>query len=537
MPLQGTELAIVIVLFAAVSVLGFMASRWRKATSVSLDEWALAGRGFRSWVSWFVVGGDLYTAYTYVAVPALLFGSGAIGFYALPYVAIEYPLVFLIMIRLWSVCKTHGYVTAADFVRARFGSPTLALAVAITGVVATMPYIALNLLGIQAVLATMGISGSWPLIIAFVVLAAFTYKSGVRAPALISFVKDILVYIVIGVAIFYIPIRLGGWGHIFGSYNAHFKATPPGTASLLTGANQWQYITLALGSAFAIFLYPHSVTGVLTTRNRAVVKRTLAALPIYSFVLGLIALFGVMAIAGKIKPLTGTNGKPNTNTVVPNLFQHMFPSWFTGLAFAMIVIGALVPAAFMSIASANLFTRNIYKEYLRRDASEQEQTQVSKIVSLLVKAGALLFILLINPQFSINLQLLGGAIILQTLPSVMIGLYSRWLHRGALITGWAAGMIASIWTFYLTPDPALNEAHWGGTAFALSHLGLHTDVEIYIGFIGVVVNLLVSYGVTTALKALKTREGTDQTAPADYFTDVADRAPAAPAEPAVPTGA
>jgi len=203
----------------------------------------------------------------------------------------------------------------------------------------------------------------------------------------------------------------------------------------------------------------------------------------------------------------------------------------------MCSIGALVPAAFMSIASANLFTRNIYKEYLRRDASEQEQTQVSKIVSLLVKAGALLFILLINPQFSINLQLLGGAIILQTLPSVMIGLYSRWLHRGALITGWAAGMIASIWTFYLTPDPALNEAHWGGTAFALSHLGLHTDVEIYIGFIGVVVNLLVSYGVTTALKALKTREGTDQTAPADYFTDVADRAPAAPAEPAVPTGA
>jgi hypothetical protein len=118
-------------------------------------------------------------------------------------------------------------------------------------------------------------------------------------------------------------------------------------ASLLTGADQWQYITLALGSAFAIFLYPHALTGIITTRNRAVVKRTLAALPIYSFVPGLIALFGVMAIAGHIAPLTGPNGKPDTNTVVPSLFQHMFPSGFTGLAFAMIVIGALVPAAFM----------------------------------------------------------------------------------------------------------------------------------------------------------------------------------------------
>jgi SSS family solute:Na+ symporter len=529
MHVRSTELVIIVVLFALVSGMGFMASRWRRATRDSLDEWALAGRGFRSWISWFVVGGDLYTAYTYVAVPALLFGSGAIGFYALPYVAIEYPLVFLIMIRLWSVSKAHGYVTSADFVRARFGSPTLALAVAVTGIVATMPYIALNLLGMQAVLTTIGINGHWPLIIAFAVLAAFTYKSGVRAPALIAFVKDILVYLVIAVAIIYIPYKLGGWTHIFNAYNAHFKAAPPHTAALLTHANQLQYVTLALGSAFAIFLYPHSVTGILTTRNRAVVKRTLAALPIYSFVLGLIALFGVMAIAGKIAPLKGANGKPDTNTVVPSLFEHLFPHWFTGVAFATIVIGALVPAAFMSIAAANLFTRNIYKEYLRRGASDREEMQVSKIVSLVVKAGALLFILLIQPQFSIDLQLLGGAIILQTLPSVMIGLYTRWLHRGALIAGWAAGMVASVWTFYLTPNAALKEAHWGGTAFTLSHLGLHTQVQIYIGFVGVVLNLAVAFAGTAVLKAFKARDGADLTAAPDYFTDVADVAVAEPA--------
>ena len=530
MHVRGTELIIVIVLFVLVSGMGFVASRWRRAAVAdSLEEWALAGRGFRSWLSWFVVGGDLYTAYTYVAVPALLFGSGAIGFYALPYVAMEYPIVFLIMIRLWSVCKAHGYITAADFVRARFGSPTLALTVAVTGIVATMPYIALNLLGLQAVLTTIGIDGRWPLIIAFVVLAAFTYKSGVRAPALISIVKDTLVYLVVAVAIVYIPYKLGGWTHIFNSYNAHFKASPTHTGALLTSANQLQYVTLALGSAFAIFLYPHSVTGILTTKNRAVVKRTLAALPIYSFVLGLIALFGVMAIAGKITPLTGANGKPDTNTVVPSLFEHIFPHWFTGLAFAMIVIGALVPAAFMSIAAANLFTRNIYKEYLRRGASEREEAQVSKIVSLVVKGGALLFILLIQPQFSIDLQLLGGAIILQTLPSVMVGLYTRWLHRGALIAGWAAGLIASVWTFYLTANVALKEPHWGGTAFLLSHLGLHTKVGIYIGFVGVVINLVVAFAGTALLKAFKTREGVDQTAAPDYFTDVADVPVPAPA--------
>ena len=169
----------------------------------------------------------------------------------------------------------------------------------------------------------------------------------------------------------------------------------------------------------------------------------------------------------------------------------------------MIVIGALVPSAFMSIASANLFTRNIYKEYLRPEASEREQAQVSKIVSLMVKVGALLFILLINPQFSIDLQLLGGAIILQTLPAVMIGLYTRWLHRGALIVGWAAGLIVSTWAYYVTPNLTLKEAHWGGSGWSLGHFGMHTDTTLYIGFVGVVVNLVIAFGGTAVLKALR----------------------------------
>src|SRR4051794_26646940 len=201
---NGTELAVFTALFALVTVLGFVASRWRRAENLQhLDEWGLGGRNFGSWVTWFLIGGDIYTAYTFVAVPALVVGAGAAGFFALPYTIVLYPLVFLVLIRLWSVSHVHGYVTPADFVRGRFGSPTLALVVAITGVVATMPYIALQLVGIEAVLRTMGIEGHLPIIIAFAVLAAYTYQAGLRAPALIAFVKDGLIYLVIIVAVLY----------------------------------------------------------------------------------------------------------------------------------------------------------------------------------------------------------------------------------------------------------------------------------------------------------------------------------------------
>ena len=113
----------------------------------------------------------------------------------------------------------------------------------------------------------------------------------------------------------------------------------------------------------------------------------MAALPAYSLVLGLIALLGYMAIAAGVTPIA-TDGKPDPNTVVPLLFDQMFPDWFAGVAFAAIGIGALVPAAIMSIAAANLFTRNVYKEYLNQDATPAQEARMSKLASLVVKAGA-----------------------------------------------------------------------------------------------------------------------------------------------------
>src|SRR5574340_1277500 len=218
--LNWTALIVFIVLFILVTVLGFVAARWRRGNLNQLNEWGLAGRRFGTVITWFLLGGDIYTAYTFIAVPALVFGAGAIGFFALPYTIIVYPFVFAVFPRLWSVAEKHGYVTASDFVLGRFDSRPLALAVACTGILATMPYIALQLVGIQVVLAGMGISGSGfvgdlPLIIAFVILAAFTYTSGLRAPAIIAVVKDILIYATVLAAVIVIPIELGGYGKIF----------------------------------------------------------------------------------------------------------------------------------------------------------------------------------------------------------------------------------------------------------------------------------------------------------------------------------
>src|SRR3954447_1055182 len=212
-----TALIVFGAMFLLVTVMGFIAARWRRGDLRELHEWGLGGRRFGTVVTWFLLGGDLYTAYTFIAVAALMFGTVGGGFFALPYTIILYPIAFVFMARLWSVASAKGYVTPADFVRRRFGSRGLGTAVAITGLLATMPYIALQLVGMKVVLAAMGINGDWPIIIAFVILAAYTWNSGLRAPALIAVVKDLAIYVTVIVAVIYIPTKLGGYSHIFDS--------------------------------------------------------------------------------------------------------------------------------------------------------------------------------------------------------------------------------------------------------------------------------------------------------------------------------
>jgi SSS family solute:Na+ symporter len=505
-----TALTVFILLFAFITFLGFAAAHWRKGDLNQLHEWGLGGRRFGTLITWFLVGGDLYTAYTFIAVPALAFGAGAIAFFAVPYTILIYPVLFLAFPRLWYVCHKHNYITAADFVRGRFDNRWLALAVTITGIVATMPYIALQLVGLQVVIGAMGVQGTgWaadlPLIIAFIILAAFTYSSGLRAPASIAVVKDLLIYITAIAAVIVVPMQMGGFGKIF-------AAVPPAKMLLaVPGANTTGvygvYITLAIGSALALFLYPHSVTGILSASSGHAIRRNAAMLPGYSFMLGLLALVGFFAIASGVgtAPEFAAGFKQfGNNFAIPALFLHAFPSWFAGVAFAAVGIGALVPAAIMSIAAANLYTRNIHREFINRNPTDKEEAQMAKWVSLIVKLGALVFILFVPTKYAIELQLLGGIWIIQTLPSVLLGVYTRWFNSWALLVGWAVGTVAGT-AMAVSVDFA--------AAYTLS-IGGH-NFPGYSAFYTVILNLVIAIVLTPIFNAMSGKAA-DATLPADY---------------------
>ena len=497
--LHPVALLIFCAAFLLVTLAGFLAVRWRRpaAGMHSLEEWGLAGRNFGTWITWFLIGGDLYTAYTVIAVPAALYGAGAMGFFAVPYAVIAYPYMMVVLPRLWKVCHRHGYITFADFVAGRYGNRWLTVAIALTGILALMPYIALQLVGMRVVIAALGVKGEWPLAVAFVILAAYTYSSGLRAPAVIAIVKDVMLYIMVIAALVILPWKLGGYAHVFELANAALAAHKPAGSIMLRPQQYLGYSTLAIGSAIALMLYPHTATAVLSAKSANTVRRNAAMLPAYSFMLGMIALLGYVALAAGVVT-------KDPNAAVPLLFLKMFPEWFAGFCLAAIAVGALVPASIMSIAASNLFTRNLYGEFARNKATPRQESQMAKIVSLVVKFGALVFVLKLESSYAIEMQLLGGIWMTQLFPSVVVGVFTRWFNPWALLTGWVAGMGAgTAMAAALHLKASVYPLHVGGGSYPM-----------YAAVPALLLNLAISAGLTLLLRL----SGMDRKA-AVYGTD------------------
>jgi solute:Na+ symporter, SSS family len=499
-------LSVFIVVFVGVTVLAFGAARWRQGDLNRLQEWGLAGRRFGTIVTWCLLGGDIYTAYTLIALPGFVFAVGAMGFYAIPYATMAYIVFLLVMPKYWTVARHSGYVTPADFVRERFDSRSLALLVAITGILAVMPYIALQMYGMEVVIAQMGVPIEVSLFIAFGFLAAYTYIGGIRAPAMIAIVKDVCIWLVVLVAIIAIPVKLGGFGAIFGQVHAQALKNPLHFQDLLPSPAYSAYGSLIIGSVLSIFLYPHILTGVLSANSVKVVRRSSVLLLTYTFLLALVALLGFVAVADGIRPSQAYG----INSALPGLFAKEFPGWFAGFSFAALAIGALAPAAIMSIAAANLFSRNIYREYINRSCNEKQEANTAKIMSLVVKFGALLFILLGPTRLAINLQHVGNVWIIQTLPAVFLGLYTNWFHRRALILGLLGGLFVS--TLMLFSQDLLSPS-WSPVV-VMSFL----NIPLYAAVPSLIVNVVLCVGLTPVFRLLGIADGRDYTALTEFET-------------------
>ncbi|MBB5252768.1 sodium:solute symporter family protein [Sulfurisphaera ohwakuensis] len=487
--IDGITVVVFLILFALFTFLGFYGAKWRKGDLNKLDEWGLGGRRLGWLLIWFLLGADLFTAYTFIAVPSAFFATGSLYFFAVPYVAWGFGVAMLTMPKLWAVARNKGYVTAADYVKDRFNSKGLAIAVALTGAVAELPYIALQIIGMQAVIAILFIglgisstklSSDLALLIAFIILAAFTFVSGLRGAALSGVYKDILVWITVLTTI---GVVLTHYGNFQGALTIAHQVSPKVNFLDLPPKLFLAYWSLALGSTFALYLYPHAINGSLSAESRERLKIGTALLPLYGIGLALITLFGLLIflVPNALKVVLTTK---NGALTVPSLIAATTPDWFTGLAFTAIFIGGLVPAAIMAIGVANLLTRNVIGEFTK--LSPTNEARLAKILSTVFKFIALAFVFIVPATYAIQLQLLGGIIVTQTLPAVFLSLFTDKLEKNSTLAGWASGVISGV-GLVVYVNLVLERYGSLKTSLFTTPLG-----PIYIALIALGINLLVT---------------------------------------------
>jgi solute:Na+ symporter, SSS family len=490
-------LAAFTVLLLSATAMALVAGRRSRQAPVGgeFTGWALAGRRHGTAMTWFLVGGSIFTAYTFVAVPALTYGVGALGFFAVPYVIVFFQLAYVVWPWLWERAAAHGWVTPADIVRGRFGSPWLALAVAATGILATMPYVALQLLGISSLLTAMGVpADGWAadlaLLATFGVLAVASYRRGLQAPAAVSVMKAGAIFAAAGLLVVLVVRRPGGLPTVFETG----AVDRPGFSLLLPEGSASAYISLAVGSAVALLLYPHVMLPVFAARSADVLRRVAPLLLGWGALLSALALVG-LAAASQVSVPAGS-----AELAVPTLVRELLPPIPAGAVLGAIGVGALVPAAVMSVACAATFASNIYLEFVNPTAIPEQVTRVAQLVSVVVKLGAVAFVLGLRAEDAITLQLLGGVWILQTLPAVLLGLVARWPHRVALLAGLTAGVALGTWLVAAQGFVAVTELRMGGVEFG-----------VYSGLVALAVNLVTVAVLTPLLDLAGVGRGPDVT--------------------------
>ena len=498
-------------LFVLFIVLGFYGKYWRRGNLNHVHEWSLAGRRLGTALVFFLIGADIYTAYTFVAIPSGVFAKGSLYFFAIPYVGLTFGVALVTMPRLWSLSREKGYITASDFVKDRFSSKILSILIAMTGIISLLPYIALQIVGMQSVLTVM-LSGTAnsntveeiSLLIAFVILAAFTYTSGLRGATLTAVFKDILIWITVIALIVVVPLSIGGGGGGDGFATA-FKNVKKQTYITLSESLVPGYTTLVLGSALALYLYPHAINGVLSSESAQKLRTSTALLPLYGVGLAIMALMGILvyAVPSAMNFLSHFPESSRGILVVPSLILYTMPGWFSGIALLGIFVGGLVPAAIMAMSQASLLTRNIIKE-IKPNMPPSSEIRITKISSTAFKFVALGFVFIVPATYAISLQLLGGILIVQILPAVFFGLYVKSsLRKEPLIVGLLVGIFSGIYMVEYTNN-------FGALASSLFHT---TFGSLYVAVIALVFNLIISFGGSAIMnkkRLLSNGEGSSQ---------------------------
>jgi SSS family solute:Na+ symporter len=418
---------------------------------MDLEQWSVAARGFGVLLVWLLMAGEIYTTFAFLGASGWAYSRGAPALYILAYLALAYVVSFFILPYIWEVGRRFNMQTQSDFFEKRYGSKYLAAFVSLVGVAFIVPYLQLQLTGLGIIMEVAsygGIKRAVAMLIAFALVAAFVFASGLRAAAWISVIKDLLMLfavVFVGIALPY--HYFGGIGKMFAALVAA-KPTHlvlPGSTKVM--GESW-YISTVLLTSFGFYMWPHLFAASFSAKSSDTLRRNAVFMPLYTITLPFILFVGFTAIL--VLPNL-TNGDLSLLALV----QKTFPAWFLGIIGAAGALTAMVPAAVLMLAAATLFAKNVWRLIFAPTMTDDQVARLAKSLVVVITALALYFAIYSSTTL-VALLLTGYAGVTQFFPGVVFGLFWKRVTLPGVFTGLVVGIATVAFLMLGGRDPFLG---------------------------------------------------------------------------------
>lgn len=471
---ETMALAIIFAFVIGTTAVGMIPGMNKK---MSLEEWAVGGRNFGRWLNWFILAGEIYTAFAFLGGSGWAYARGGPTFYILGYGALAYLVGYYVLPAIAPIGRKHGLMTQPDLVEHMYQSKWLGIITAVVGVAFLLPYLQLQLTGLGLIIETCsyGAIGRVPaMLIAFTMVAAFVYLSGLKGVATTAVIKDIVLIVAVVFFGLYLPIHFfGSVGGMFEALDAAkpgFLALPGGTAKLDVS---WVMSTLVLTS-LGFYMWPHFSANSFSARNADVLRHNAVFLPLYQICLLFPMLIGFTAL------LVLTPALKTPDMAFMTIVQKVFPGWALGLVGGAGALACMIPAADLILSTSMLFTRNVYVRTFDQNATPEFQAKMARVLVLVI-TGTALTLAIKAPNMLVNLLLTGYSGVTQFFPMIVLGLFWK---RATKIAAFCGVITGEFLVFYLI----LNK---------MDPLGIF-GLNLNAGFVALVVNFVVFVVVSLA---------------------------------------
>jgi SSS family solute:Na+ symporter len=430
--------AILIVAIIVFGTIGF-ALNAVKRFKMEPQEFIVGGRSFGAVLLWILLAGEIYTSFTFLGAAGWAYGKGAPSFYILAYGTVGYIIGYFYLPLVWRIGKERGLMTWPDFLIDRYGSKSLGVAVGVLQFFLAVPYVTLQLTGLQILLGIAGYgeyNATVAVSIAFLLMALFVFTAGLRGAAWASVIKDALVLAAVLFAGIYLPI------HFFGSAGAMFDkvaALHPHWLTLRPGSSPYGvnwFISTVVFTGIGYFMGPANAQSIFSARSEETVRRNMIYLPVYGLVIVFVLLAGFTALL----VVPGLKG-PAADQSFVLLLQHYFPAWVVGLVAAAGCLAALLPASVLLLGAASIFSRNVigHTRYVR--------------VMVLICAVLALVLWIYEKTSLVDLLLFYYNGIAQLAPGVMFALFWKRVSAWAVAAGLIVGEVLAMYALHQTFGP------------------------------------------------------------------------------------